>query len=221
VWVAAVDMVVSGTPAPATATRDKITQEWRGTAFLPDPPACDQLALQAPRHSPVQGSARGSLRAIATSAIRPLFHRKAEIPIVLRGGTMELRVCGLIAAFAISCLFNSTPAQAQFAQQGPKLAGANAPAGGLQGYAVSLSGDGNTAIVGAPQSFSRDFGSLTGAAWVFTHSGGVWMQQQEILSPYGIDFGFSVALSADRSTAIIGAPTDVSDNEGYAAVYGR
>jgi hypothetical protein len=57
-----------------------------------------------------------------------------------RGLPAFLLVCGLLPAFA----------QAQFTQQGPKLVGTGAigPAG--QAFSVSLSADGNTAIVGGP-----------------------------------------------------------------------
>jgi FG-GAP repeat protein len=68
------------------------------------------------------------------------------------------------------------PAQAQFFQQGPKLVGTDAAGGGFQGNSVSLSGDGNTAIVGAP----FDNGN-TGAAWVYTRSGGVWNEQAKLV----------------------------------------
>ncbi len=63
-------------------------------------------------------------------------------------------------------------AQAQFNQQGPKLVGTAAVGEANQGLSVSLSGDGNTAIVGG----FRDNGDV-GAAWVYTRSGGVWSQQ--------------------------------------------
>ena len=49
-------------------------------------------------------------------------------------------------------------------------------AGALQGNSVSLSDDGNTAIVGGP--FDNNF---AGAAWVFTRSGGVWSQQAKLV----------------------------------------
>jgi hypothetical protein len=67
-------------------------------------------------------------------------------------------------------------AQAQFTQQGPKLAGtgAIAPYGGAsgpeQGFSVSLSGDGNTGILGGI--FDNN---AAGAAWVFTRLNGVWI----------------------------------------------
>jgi hypothetical protein len=49
-----------------------------------------------------------------------------------------------------------------WSQQGPKLVGTGAVFNAYQGLSVSLSGDGNTAIVGGPV----DNGG-TGAAWVF------------------------------------------------------
>ena len=46
-----------------------------------------------------------------------------------------------------------------------------------QGYSVSLSADGNTAIVGGFDDNAVEYGSGVGAAWVWTRSGGVWTQQ--------------------------------------------
>src|SRR5262249_4817359 len=51
---------------------------------------------------------------------------------------------------------------------------------GNQGTAVSLSGDGNTALIGGP----LDGGGL-GGAWVFTRSNGTWTQQGQKLGPGG------------------------------------
>jgi hypothetical protein len=94
-------------------------------------------------------------------------------------------------------------------QQGGKLIGTTSDFGGglwSQGASVALSADGNTAIVGGPSD-----NRTTGAAWVFTRSGGVWTRQgnklvgtgagQPLLPP---GQGMSVALSADGNTAIIG-----------------
>ena len=100
--------------------------------------------------------------------------------------------------------------------QQAKLVGTGAigPGGG-QGTSVSLSGDGNTAIVGEP----RPNGSA-GAAWVFTRSGGVWGQQQQLVgtgavpgSCLGPSQGASVSLSDDGSTAIVGGPLDDGTQE--------
>jgi hypothetical protein len=96
-----------------------------------------------------------------------------------------------------------------WSQQGPKLVGTDIVGGfgADQGYSVSLSGDGNTAIVGGP-----DDNSQAGAAWVFTRSGGVWSQQGPKLVGTGAVFnayqGLSVSLSGDGNTAIAGGPLD-------------
>jgi hypothetical protein len=108
-------------------------------------------------------------------------------------------------------------------QQGPKLVGAGAVSAPFsqvfQGFSVALSGDGNTAIVGGP-SDNDD----TGAAWVFTRSGGVWTQQGPKLVGTGVvgiaDQGNSVALSGDGNTAILGGPVD-SNGIGAAWVFTR
>ena len=101
-------------------------------------------------------------------------------------------------------------------QQGERLVGNG---GGFKGQSVALSGDGNTAIVGGP---SDDY--VTGAAYVFTRSGGVWTQQGEKLVGSGSVGdawqGTSVALSADGNTAIVGGPRD-DGNTGAAWVFTR
>jgi len=97
-------------------------------------------------------------------------------------------------------------------QQGNKLVGTtDALGGGLwsQGASVALSADGNTAVVGGPSD-----NLTTGAAWVFTRSGGIWTQQGHKLvgtgafragePPSPLGQGISVALSADGNTAIVG-----------------
>jgi hypothetical protein len=84
---------------------------------------------------------------------------------------------------------------------------------GAQGSSVALSGNGNTAAVGA----SED-NNLVGAMSVFTRSPATpvspptWSQQGSKLVGSGAAGnarqGTSVALSADGSTAVIGGPTD-------------
>jgi hypothetical protein len=96
-------------------------------------------------------------------------------------------------------------------QQGGKLVGTGASGFILdQGTSVALSADGNTAILGGP-----DDNGGSGAAWVFTRSGGVWTQQGGKLVGTGasgpiVEQGFSVSLSADGNTAIVGGPCDGS-----------
>jgi FG-GAP repeat len=95
-----------------------------------------------------------------------------------------------------------------WSQQGSKLVGTGAVGSALQGISVSLSNDGNTAIVGG----SGDNNSV-GAAWVFARAGGAWSQQGQklvgtgVADPFGAQ-GYSVSLSGDGNTAVIGAPFD-------------
>jgi hypothetical protein len=73
-----------------------------------------------------------------------------------------------------------------------------------QGTSVSLSSDGNTAIVGGV----GDDG-LRGAAWVFTRTNGVWTQEGNKLlgtgGGPGYRQGISLSLSADGNIAVIGS----------------
>jgi hypothetical protein len=96
-----------------------------------------------------------------------------------------------------------------FFQQGSKLTGGEESGAGEFGASVALSADGNTAIVGGPLDNTG-----TGAAWVFTRSEGKWSQQGPKLTggeETGAGrFGFSVSLSADGNTALIGGPLDNS-----------
>jgi hypothetical protein len=140
----------------------------------------------------------------------------------MRAGTGQawpnLGGASVLLIFA-ALLFSSQLALAQFAQQGPKLVGTGAVGGAEQGISAALSADGNTAIVGGPY----DNGE-TGAAWVFTRSGGVWTQQGRKLVGTGAvgaaSQGTSIALSADGNTAIVGGWPDNGET-GAAWVFTR
>jgi lipocalin len=107
-----------------------------------------------------------------------------------------------------------------WSQQGAMLTGSGASdtANIMQGFAVALSGDGNTAIVGGPNDHDG-----VGAAWVFTRSGSMWSQQGAKLVGSGgtasPQQGFSVALSGDGNTAIVGGPGDDTTTVGNGAVW--
>ncbi|HUK13352.1 MAG TPA: hypothetical protein VLW17_08615 [Thermoanaerobaculaceae bacterium] len=96
-----------------------------------------------------------------------------------------------------------------WAQQGAKLV-ANDGGVGAQGCSVALSADGDTAIVGAFADGTAGF--MAGAALVFTRSGGVWSPHWDKLVGSGAGSsslqGFSVAISADGDTALVGGPGD-------------
>jgi hypothetical protein len=86
-----------------------------------------------------------------------------------------------------------------------KLVADDAAVGDLLGHDVAV--DGDTAIVGATSGDGNAPNS--GSAYVFTRSGSVWTQQEELIAPDGgggDDFGSSVAIDGD--SAIVGAYLD-------------
>src|SRR5258706_5567272 len=86
---------------------------------------------------------------------------------------MKMRHFIALTILVCATMVSSDQACGQFSQQGPKLVGTGAvvpPA--QQGKSVSVSADGNTAILGGPGDNSD-----AGAAWVWTRSGAVWTQQ--------------------------------------------
>jgi hypothetical protein len=93
------------------------------------------------------------------------------------------------------------------------------PDGVAFGNSVAISADGGTVLVGG---FGDD--TDTGAAWVFTSEGGPWQQQgPRLLGGEEVgrgEFGRSVALSADGSTALIGGDGDAK-GAGAAWVFTR
>jgi hypothetical protein len=88
-----------------------------------------------------------------------------------------------------------------------KLTGEGTVPGDHFGKSLALSGDGSTALVGAP-----DADEGQGAAWAFVRSGAGFVEQGAALKPNeggppeaAGRFGASVALSGDGGTALIGA----------------
>ncbi len=94
-------------------------------------------------------------------------------------------------------------------QQGSKLVGTGNTGAAGQGISVSISADGNTAIVGGSNDNSNQ-----GAVWVYTRSGSTWIQQGSKLVGTGNTGaayqGCSVSLSADGNTVIVGGYGDNS-----------
>jgi hypothetical protein len=111
-----------------------------------------------------------------------------------------------------------TRAGAQTWAQGPKLTAGTETAHAWFGYSVALSGNGETALIGAPTATGSK-----GAAWLFAGSGSSWSEQQELQAgeKEGLtgSFGLGVALAADGEHALIGAPTD-GGGVGAASAYG-
>jgi len=129
-------------------------------------------------------------------------------------GAVSLTTAG--GAFTTTTNFTMTPSYAPALQQGAKLVGTGNTGAAIQGFSVSLSADGNTAIVGG----YNDHSGL-GAAWIYVRSSGSWVQQGAKLEGTGSStLGFSVALSADGNTAIVGGYGD-NGSQGAAWIYVR
>ena len=107
----------------------------------------------------------------------------------------------------IGAIWIFTRSKGAWTQQGPKLVGTGTVGQAYQGYSVSLSHDGNTALVGGWKDDNE-----TGAAWVFTRSNGTWTQLGAKLVGSGASppaaQGTSVALSGDGSVALVGGSQD-------------
>src|SRR6266536_2085750 len=97
------------------------------------------------------------------------------------------------------------------------------------GFAVALSSDGNTLVVGAPGEASARTGVTAGivdettagnaapgagAVYVYTRTGATWTQQAYVKASNtgaGDQFGSSVALSSDGNTLAVGATGEAGD----------
>jgi RHS repeat-associated protein len=109
-------------------------------------------------------------------------------------------------------------------QQGEKLTGGEETKEGAFGWSVALSGDGNTALIGG-RFDGTPYYEHYGSAWVFTRSEGKWTQQGSKLSGSTTnlaEYGFSVALSYNGNTAVVGGPKANGNAEtGEAWIYTR
>jgi hypothetical protein len=90
------------------------------------------------------------------------------------------------------------------------------------GFDVSLTPDGNIALIGAPLT-NCAAGNDCGEAYVFLRGGGTWSEQAKLTAPdapSGAFFGSAVGLAADGLTALIGAPRIVlNPGTGPGSVY--
>jgi hypothetical protein len=129
--------------------------------------------------------------------------RRLSAHIQLRNGTLQLQIDDSHARYPLRI--------DPFIQQGEKLTASDETKWGNNygsnfGTSVALSRDGNTALIGGASDNAN-----VGAAWVFTRSGSTWTQQGQKLTPSDANpirppsFGYSVALSGDGNTALIGS----------------
>jgi hypothetical protein len=110
-------------------------------------------------------------------------------------------------------------------QQGSKLTASKEGKEGAFGHGIALSADGNTAL------FSGELApepSRAGAVWVFTRSGSTWSEVTKLRPTDEVataEFGWSLALSPDGTTALVGGPyetgPDGGENTGSAWAFTR
>ncbi len=147
---------------------------------------------------------------------------------------MRLRITSFAAVVPLA-LFAAGPAAAPAAAQVPAPTGGHraeraagttypgllVPSGesgaGLFGASVAISSSGGVIVVGAPRDSEG-----RGAVWVFGRTGASSWRQLERLRGRGErgagGFGSSVAVSADGSTILVGAPSDGSSGAAYVFV---
>jgi hypothetical protein len=104
-----------------------------------------------------------------------------------------------------------TRSGSRWSEQGAKLTGSEEE-GEEFGSSVALSSNGSAALVGAPH-----VNAGRGVAWLFERSGTSWIRTPQLLtSGEGGKawFGYSVALSSDAKTALVGAPSEQSPKGG-------
>ncbi|XVJ65220.1 MAG: T9SS type A sorting domain-containing protein [Lacibacter sp.] len=129
------------------------------------------------------------------------------ITIGVQKATKSCQFFGLLILLALA-LVKTNDAVAQYEQQGSKIVNPETPSTSQFGYDVSLSADGNTAVV-----------ACLGGAYVFTRSGTQWTQEASKL--IGTPFIFSsAAISGDGNTVIVGGYGD-NNNIGAAWIYVR
>ena len=108
--------------------------------------------------------------------------------------------------------------------QSTKLVASDGSDSDLFGYSVSISADGTTALVGAHG--NDDNGDNSGSAYIFTRNGSNWIQSAKLVASDGTSndyFGHSVSISADGTTALVGAhyDDDKGNDSGSAYIFTR
>lgn len=143
-------------------------------------------------------------------------HHALPARLTLRGHTLKLAVNTRQAHFPVTIdpLFSAVTAFAD-----PPAAN-----GDFFGYSLAFSSDGTTALVGAPDTVINGH-SQAGAVYAFTQANGTWsttptMTLQDPNDAVNDDYGYSVALSADGKTFLIGSPgLSVAGNNQAGGVY--
>ncbi len=117
---------------------------------------------------------------------------------------------------AVYVFTKSSPAWSQ----SPRLTASDGASNDQLGYSVAISSDGARVVAGAPYA-SVGSNAEQGAAYVFSNSASGWAPAKKLTASGGAAddlLGLSVAMSADGSTVVAGAPS-VGSAAGPGAVY--
>lgn len=132
-------------------------------------------------------------------------HRRQLLTALGTTGVAALAGCSGLGG--TGSVFGTNPAHTE---PTARLAAADGDSNDQFGREVAVSADGTTALVGNPEDENRN-GENAGAAYVFERTGGSWAQEAK-LAAYDDDdddeFGVSVAVASDGTTAIVGASDD-------------
>ncbi len=123
--------------------------------------------------------------------------------------TLLISVCLICSATSAK-----TPVYEDF-----KLLASDAANSDYFGYSVSISSDGTTALVGA--NGNDDNGSNSGSAYIYELDDGVWQETKLIASDGASSdqFGFSVSISDDGTTALVEANDDDDNGSESGSAY--
>ena len=160
--------------------------------------------------TPYPGAQLGN-KLVGTGGTVTSGHQGSSVAISADGTTAIVGAYGISSNQGAVWIYTRTGAT--WAQQA-KLVGTLNSGAASQGYSVSLSADGNTAIWGGYTDNSNQ-----GAAWIFTRNGTTWTQQTKLVgtgNTGAANQGYSVSLSADGNTAMSGG---IADNSGQGAAW--
>jgi hypothetical protein len=175
-------------------------------------------------YSYVTGGSMDSIATISQDSSVFTITPKTEVQAPDGGtGTITFRASdGVNILPAVSSFTLSFSVDWSSSTQQAMIKASDAFTGDYFGYSVSLSNDGNTAIVGAIYEDPGSPNSNAGSAYIFTRSGSTWSQEAKIeASDAQADdnFGYSVSLSNDGNTAIVGAYLEDTGGTGVGAAY--
>jgi len=190
--------------------RERERERWRASESIET--VAQDAAARARDGGRRRGARRVAIRCVGTlaivAALAPGCGRVGYDP--LGGSTDADGDAGSADASSADGDAGSADGGASVPTEEATLLASDGAAGDLLGFSVALSADGSRALVGA--SFDDTSGSVdAGIARVFVRSGSTWTEEATLLASDGAagdHLGWSVALSADGSRALVGADAD-------------